>query len=120
MKDYSQRFLSETVRLSKGCGASAGILWTNLALPNGSAITNVFNGAGMLTGTYLKNSGGSILNKHVYTYNTAGQRNQQTRTDSRTWCWCIGIVGAATRFGRYPLYQPRFPGDRRDHCSDDA
>ena len=82
MKDYSQRFLSETVRLSKGCGASAGTLWTNLALPNGSAITNVFNGAGMLAGTYLKNSGGSILNKHVYTYNSAGQRSQQTRADS--------------------------------------
>ena len=82
MKDYSQRFLSETVRLSKGCGASAGTLWTNLALPNGSAITNAFSSAGMLTGTYLKNSGGSILNKHVYTYNTAGQRSQQTRADS--------------------------------------
>jgi len=32
-------------------------------------------------GTWLRNSSGTILNKHVYAYNTGGQRSQQTRQD---------------------------------------
>jgi len=59
----------------------AGNLWTNLALPNNPAITNAYDGAGRLTGTYLKNSGGTVLNKHLYAYNLGSQRTNQTRWD---------------------------------------
>ena len=33
-------------------------------------------------GTWLRNGSGTILNKHVYAYNTGGQRSQQTRQDA--------------------------------------
>ena len=55
-----------------------GNLVTNLALPNGSAITNAFDSVARLTGTWLKNSGGTILNSHKYVYNLAGQRTAVT------------------------------------------
>lgn len=51
-----------------------GNLITNLALPNGAAITNAFDAVGRLAGTWLKNSGGTILNSHAYGYNLASQR----------------------------------------------
>src|SRR5207247_7080192 len=57
-----------------------GNLVTNLALPNGAAITNAFDNVARLTGTWLKNSGGSILNSHAYSYNLAGQRTSVTNT----------------------------------------
>lgn len=59
----------------------AGTLVTNLALPNGGAITNGYDNVGRLTGTYLLTRAGSVLNSHAYLYNKAGQRTQQTRTD---------------------------------------
>jgi hypothetical protein len=34
-----------------------------------------------MTGTYLKNSGGTVLNSHIYSYNSVSQRTNQTRTD---------------------------------------
>src|SRR5439155_22994653 len=55
-----------------------GNLVTNLALPNGAAITNAFDGVPRLKGTWLKNSGGTILNSHAYGYNLAGQRTAMT------------------------------------------
>jgi RHS repeat-associated protein len=60
----------------------AGILWTNLALPNTSRITNAFDSGARLSGTWLRNSSGTILNKHVYQYNSGGQRSKQTRQDN--------------------------------------
>jgi YD repeat-containing protein len=58
-----------------------GRQWTNLALPNTSAITNGFDGLGRLTNTTLRQSGGTVLNQHGYTYNLASQRTRITRTD---------------------------------------
>ncbi len=58
----------------KGCGN----LVTNLALPNGAAITNAFDSVARLTGTWLKNSSGSNLNSHIYGYNLANQRTTVT------------------------------------------
>jgi len=42
----------------------AGNLVTNLALPNSAAITNAFDSVARLSGTWLKNGGGTILNSH--------------------------------------------------------
>ncbi|MCL5099168.1 MAG: hypothetical protein M1608_16850, partial [Candidatus Omnitrophica bacterium] len=59
----------------------AGMTWTNLMLPTFSAITNAFDAAGRLTGTWLRNSGGSVLNKHLYLYDN-NWRYRQTRYDN--------------------------------------
>ncbi|HEY5912717.1 MAG TPA: RHS repeat-associated core domain-containing protein [Verrucomicrobiae bacterium] len=59
-----------------------GTVWTNLALPNSAAITNCFDTAARMTGTWLRNSSGTVLNKHTYLYNTAGQRQRQALTDN--------------------------------------
>ncbi|MDB6057608.1 MAG: repeat protein, partial [Verrucomicrobiales bacterium] len=50
-----------------------------LALPNSSYITNAYDSVSRLTDTWLKNSGGTILNYHGYTINQANQRTRQTR-----------------------------------------
>ena len=55
-----------------------GNLVTNLALPTGGALTNAFDSVARLTGTWLKNSGGTILNSHAYGYSLAGQRTAVT------------------------------------------
>jgi YD repeat-containing protein len=60
----------------------AGTLWTNLALPNTSRITNGYDTVGRLTQTRLRNSGGTALNTHSYVYNVGHQRTRQTRTDA--------------------------------------
>ncbi len=56
------------------------LLSTNLSLPNGAAIMNSYDAVARLTGTYLKNASGTVLNSHVYTYNNGNQRTRQTRT----------------------------------------
>lgn len=58
-----------------------GNLVTNLALPNSAKITNTYDNVARVTGTYLVNSGGTVLNKHEYLYNTGNQRIRHTRTD---------------------------------------
>jgi RHS repeat-associated protein len=47
-----------------------------LSLPNGAAITNDFDSIARLLSTTLKNSGGTLLNSHAYSYNPANQRTQ--------------------------------------------
>jgi RHS repeat-associated protein len=59
----------------------AGTLVTNLALPNGSRVTNAYDSVGRLTLTRLRTSGGTTRNTHSYLYNLAHQRTRQTRTD---------------------------------------
>jgi RHS repeat-associated protein len=59
----------------------AGRLWTNLALPNSSRITNAYDSVARLAGTWLKTSANATLNYHGYANNQGGQRSQQTRTD---------------------------------------
>jgi hypothetical protein len=54
---------------------------TNLALPNGSRITNAFDSVGRLTLTRLRTSGATARNTHSYLYNQGHQRTRQTRTD---------------------------------------
>jgi RHS repeat-associated protein len=54
-----------------------------IGLPNGAYITNTFDTMGQVTGTYLKNGSGTILNSHVYTYDPFNFKDlsRQTRTD---------------------------------------
>ena len=61
-----------------------GTVWTNLVVPTSpaAAITNVYDTGGRLTGTYLRNNAGTILNQHVYLYNGYGQRQRQSLTDN--------------------------------------
>ena len=49
-------------------------------LPRGAG--SVYDTGGRLTGTWLRNSGGTLLNQHLYAYNGGGQRSQMTRTDA--------------------------------------
>src|SRR5262245_56946606 len=51
------------------------------ALTKSSYITNSYDSLGRLTGTYLKNSGATVLNSHAYTYDYASRRTSQTRAD---------------------------------------
>src|SRR6266511_4846151 len=53
-----------------------------LSLPNGSYITNTFDSAARLTGTYLKNSGNTVLNWQSYAYYLDGTRSSQSRSGS--------------------------------------
>jgi RHS repeat-associated protein len=52
-----------------------------LTLPNTSYITNTYETVARLATTYLRKNDGTVLNKHEYTYNVAGQRTQQIRVD---------------------------------------
>jgi RHS repeat-associated protein len=62
--------------------ASAAALVKQLTLPNGAAITNDFDPQARLLGTWLRDSGGSQLNLHAYTYDDLDRRTRQTRVDS--------------------------------------
>jgi RHS repeat-associated protein len=51
-----------------------------LTLPSGAYITNSFDSVARMLSTVLKNSGGTVLNSHAYTYNLASQRTEQVFT----------------------------------------
>ena len=53
---------------------SASGLIQKIALPNGAAITNAYDGNARMTVTALVNSGGTNLDSSVYTYNVGNQR----------------------------------------------
>ena len=61
-----------------GQSVSPASLVRRLTFPNGAYITNAFDSVARLTGTWLKNSGGTILNSHAYGYNLAGLRTALT------------------------------------------
>jgi RHS repeat-associated protein len=54
-----------------------------VGFPNGAYITNTFETMGQVTGTYLKDGSGTILNSHVYAYDPFNFKDisRQTRTD---------------------------------------
>ncbi|MGD1089603.1 MAG: hypothetical protein ABR955_12910, partial [Verrucomicrobiota bacterium] len=45
-----------------------------LSLGDGANIANTYDSVARLTGTYLHDSGGSLLDQYAYGYNLAGQR----------------------------------------------
>jgi RHS repeat-associated protein len=50
----------------------------NLQFPNSAYFTNSYDSVARLLSTTLKNSGGSILNSHAYSYDLGGERTNQT------------------------------------------
>jgi len=62
-----------------GTDSTPSHLIRKLTLPNGSAITNEFDAQARWLGTTLRNSGGTLLNQHLYDYNDLNQRTKQTR-----------------------------------------
>ena len=77
-----------------------GNLVTNLALPNGAAIVNAFDGVGRLTGTWLRNGAGTILNSHTYNVDPAHRRIRQARWDGSYVNYAYDNLGALkTAFG---------------------
>jgi len=64
-----------------GAPNSTSALVHKLALPGGSYITNTYDSVGRLLSTELRKSDASIVNRHSYIVNSAGQRTKQTFTD---------------------------------------
>jgi RHS repeat-associated protein len=60
---------------------SAAELVQKLTMANSAVITNQFNERARQLGTYLRTSGGTLLNQHVYNYNDLDQRTNQIRLD---------------------------------------
>ncbi|HYG36840.1 MAG TPA: RHS repeat-associated core domain-containing protein [Clostridia bacterium] len=54
----------------------------SVQLPNGAYITNTFDTSARLQDTFLRDSSGTLLNRHSYAYNLANLRTRQTRTDT--------------------------------------
>src|SRR6266540_4071716 len=73
-----------------------GNLVTNLALPNTAKITNAYDSVARLTGTYLVNNGGSVLNKHEYLSNAGNQRIRHTRIDGSYYTNTFDTIGQLT------------------------
>src|SRR5579883_111568 len=61
-----------------GFGARPSTLVSRLSLPNTSCITNTFDSGARLTGTYLDNNSGTVLDSSIYGYNAASQRTAFT------------------------------------------
>ena len=76
--------------------ASRLTLLDKLSLPNTSYITNRYDSAAQLTGTWLKKNDDTTLNSHAYTYNVGHQRTQQTFTDSSTYDYGYDAIGQLT------------------------
>ena len=64
-----------------------------LSLPNSSYITNTYNNLARLTGTWLKDSGNTVLDSAEYAYNTGNQRTGLTRGDSSTESYAYDRIG---------------------------
>jgi len=57
----------------------AGTLIGGIGLPNGSTNARRYDVLGRLTGTYLRNSAGTLLNQHEYAYDAAHRPTNQVR-----------------------------------------
>jgi len=65
-------------------------------LPNTAKITNAYDTVARLTGTYLVNNGGSVLNKHEYLSNAGNQRIRHTRIDGSYYTNTFDTIGQLT------------------------
>jgi len=73
--------------------APASPLIRQLALPNGSKITNSYDSVARLSSTYLRNSSGTALDSYVYVYDPANERTNLTRTDASTVAYKYDAIG---------------------------
>jgi RHS repeat-associated protein len=80
---------------NRGLGgtASASALVADIALPNGAAITNAFDGNARMTVTSLVNSGGTNLDLYAYTYNVGNQRTAVQRSGENTADYTYDAIG---------------------------
>ncbi len=76
-----------------GSGTSASSLIKKLLEPSGAYITNTFDTVARLTGTYLKNSSNLTNNSHVYVYDPAHQRTNETRKDGSSLAFKYDNIG---------------------------
>lgn len=68
-------------------------LVSSIALPNSSTITNTYDSVARLTGTYLKNSSGSVLDSALYGYNQASQRTAFTNAAGTYVAYTYDAIG---------------------------
>jgi RHS repeat-associated protein len=73
--------------------ATRQIMANKLTLPGGSYITNAFDSVARLSGTWLKNSGNTNLNSHLYGYNLAGQRTALTNIAGNRLDYTYDLIG---------------------------
>ncbi len=67
-----------------------------LALANGSVVTDTYDDLGRLLSTVLKNAGGGVLNAHAYGYDAAHQRTNQTLAEGNWWQYGYDAMGQLT------------------------
>ena len=68
----------------------------NLLFPNTAYYTNTYDSVARLLSTKLKNSGGTVLNSHAYTYDLGGERTNQTFTFGNTMAYGYDQIGQLT------------------------
>ena len=97
-----------------------GNLVTNLALPNSAKITNAYDTVARLTGTYLVSSGGSVLNKHEYLYNTGNQRIRHTRQDNSYLTNTYDNIGQLQTVGAFDQFNAVISSETKGYLYDAA
>jgi hypothetical protein len=76
--------------------SAASSLPSRILLPNSASITNAYDSLARLNGTYLKNSGGTVLDSYVYAYDPANERTNLTRFDGSTVAFSCDRIGQLT------------------------
>ncbi|MGI8966412.1 MAG: RHS repeat-associated core domain-containing protein, partial [Limisphaerales bacterium] len=75
----------------------ASRLTSLLSLPNTAYITDTYDNLARLTGTYLDDSSGSILNSHEYVHNVGNQRTDQFFNDGDEVLYDYDPIGQLTQ-----------------------
>jgi RHS repeat-associated protein len=98
----------------RGGPAPDSLATKKLLLPSGAYITNTFDGNARLLGTYLKNSGNTVLDSYAYSYDAANQRTNLLRADAITVAYTYDPIGQLT------LANSSFNSDDRAYIYDAA
>jgi RHS repeat-associated protein len=69
---------------------------SRVILPNTSYITNALDGNARLIGSYLKNSGNTVLDSYTYVYDPANERTNLSRADASTVGFKYDKIGQLT------------------------
>jgi len=93
--------------------SGAGGLVQRVNLPDGAYMQNTLDASGRLTETSLRNSGGTILSKHGYSYNPAYQQTTQTRTDNSTLTYTYDDENQLTVVNNPGAYRTEYVYDGR-------
>jgi hypothetical protein len=74
-----------------------------LSVGDGANIANTYDSVARLTGTYLHDSGGSLLDQYAYGYNLAGQRTNVVRTAGDHVQYAYDNIGELTTANGFEL-----------------